>query len=293
MSEYKQGNNGASPTGQPAYEIDALLFRLRKHLIPLTLATFIGGIAGVGLAIFLPKQWEAKVLIQVGQTFAVSPDGVGTPTSLEQPARTAEWLQSQSVETEVLDSLGLPVEAGVNRDTDLLRAATKVRYLRGAELVEMSTRGYSPEQAKRVLMAYQANLVSTHGKLLAPALNRMKSDLSEVNAAIAVRSEEQASLESNAKYGARLNATERFSANALVNQLRDHINEQLRILQQRRVTLQEALNPERTFNSYAISPVSVAPRPVFPKRSVFGLLGAVIGALFGTILVTLRTSQRR
>lgn len=291
MTEYKRENMSGTSTQQPGFDVDAVSAKLRKHWALLAVSILVGGVAGVGVATIVPKQWEAKSLIQVGQIYSVSPDGVPATTNLESPARTAEWLQSPATEEKVLVALGLPTAVSGNSDADLLRASTKIRYLRAAELIEMNTRAYSPEKAKQVLTTYQAELVATHEKLLAPALNRLKSDMTDVNAGIERRLREQASLETNSMEGKKLSATERFSANALLNQVQERIDTQLRALYQRRAALQEQLNPERTFNTFAVSPVTVANRPVFPKRSVFALLGAVAGALIGAAVVALRGSK--
>ncbi|MCY1271269.1 hypothetical protein D9M68_187740 [compost metagenome] len=288
MSEYIQDNKAGSPAQQPAFDIDVFSTRLRKHWALLTIATIVGGIGGIGIASVVPKQWEAKALIQVGQVYAISPDGVPATTNLESPARTAEWLQSAAQENKVLGVLGLPTGAGVDKETDLLRTSTKIRYLRAAELIELSTRAYSPERAKQVLATYQTNLLAAHEKLLTPALHRLKADLADVDAGIERRLREAASLEANSTEGTKLSATERFSANALLNQVRERNDTQLRALYQRRVALQEQLNPDRTFNTFAVSPATVGSGPVFPKRSVFALLGAVAGAMFGAAAVALR-----
>lgn len=89
----------------------------------------------------------------------------------------------------------------------------------------------------------------------------------------------------------KTNIVGKFSENVLLDNMISGNAADIRLLQQRRNTLQEQLNPERTFNTRVIGETVVSRDPVFPKRSLFSVSGGLIGLLIGLIYIAWRGNR--
>jgi len=265
---------------------------LRRHTLKLAACVAVG--AGVALAStwVISPLWQAKTTIQNGQLYLVNSTGP-TVVNIEPPARTVDRIKVASFQDNVLKQLNLPVEEGANAETDLIRRSFEVRLLRNSDLIELSVRGYSPEEASRILQQYARNLIEDHGYLAKPTLARLSEDMRQVQADLSAAQALQAELAKRSKDRYQSNIAGKFSENVLLDNMLSTNATDVRLLQQRRNTLLEQLNPERTFNTRTIGETEVSREPVFPKRSLFVVSGGLIGLLLGLAWTAWRASRQK
>lgn len=273
----KNGHSPADPEiNQSTFTLSIVEDYLRAYGGKIALFSLLGGLFGFGITYIVPHEWEAKSILQVGQIYSAR-DGGANASAIELPARTVERMISVAFEDEVLRSLNLSVKSGISADADLLRSSTSVRLIRNADLIELATKARSPEKAKLTIDAYEKIIFKAHRKLLQPSLDRLTADLRVVEQSIGKLESEEAMLSAAAQGAAKQNSSAQFAENVLLNQLRTNNDTQLIDYRRRRVALMEQLSPERTYNTFAVAPVTVSQQPVFPKRSIFTLLGIIAG----------------
>lgn len=262
-----------------------------RHALQLGICTLVGAALAFVLAAILPSEWQAKGIVQVAQLSTISENGP-TVATFESPAHTVDRMKLPSFQNATLKQLGLPVEEGINSHADLIRHSFGVRILRNSNFVELSVRGYTPTDATRTLQQYILNITRAHDKLSKPTLDRLRNDLGQVetdlNEALAL----QTKLLKKDTEIVPSNIASKFSENVLLESVRSTNANEIRQLQARRNALQEQLNPERTFNTRLMGDIEVGREPVFPKRSLFFSLGAMLGLLLGLAWVRWKTPRQ-
>lgn len=263
---------------------------IRRHMVRLAVFTAIGaGIAFVSTLLMRPL-WQAQITVQNGQLYWVTPTGP-TAVNIEPPARTVDRIKVATFQDAVLEQLNLPLNEGVNPETDLIRRSFEVRLLRNSDLIELAVRGYSPPDASRVLQQYVRNLAKEHASLAKPTLDRLSQDMRQVEMDLSDAKARQVELGKREQERSKTNIVGKFSENVLLDNMINSNAADIRLLQQRRNTLQEQLNPERTFNTRVIGETVVSRDPVFPKRSLFSVSGGLIGLLIGLTYIAWRGNR--
>ena len=125
---------------------------LYRHIKKLALTGIVGGAVAIGVALMLPKQWEASAALQIGQIASEAPQSPAIP--IEAAGRAMERLQLPQFKDVVLQKLGLPLGAGENADTDLIRSSLKVTQLKNADLIQLTVRGFSQADAQLYAKAF-------------------------------------------------------------------------------------------------------------------------------------------
>ena len=287
---------GSTDDFQSGLSFDQIATFARRHVVSIVGATVVGVVVGIGGALVLPKEWQARTVLQVGQVArsgmaAFVDSGVSVP--IELPARTVERLKLPQFEDEVLRKLGLPLSRFESDKTALFRDYVTIGLVRNADLISVSARGYSEDEARRFVEAYQAHLIEVHRDLLQPSVDRASAELAQAKAALELLRQRRVELEAvAAKRPAHVEA--RFSENVLLGNLLQTNDDEIRKLQTRIQVLQEDLSSSRTFNTRPLmTSVEVSDRPVFPRKSVFAGLGALIGLAVGLGLGVLGDWRKR
>lgn len=263
---------------------------IRRHALTLTVFTAVGASAAFTATFLMRPLWQAQITVQNGQLYWVTSTGP-TAINIEPPARTVDRIKVATFQDTVLKQLNLPLDEGVNPETDLVRRSFEVRLLRNSDLIELAVRGYSPPEASRVLKQYVRNLAEEHASLAKPTLDRLSQDMRQVERDLSEARARQSELERREQERSRTNVAGKFSENVLLDNMISSTAADIRMLQQRRNTLQEQLNPERTFNTRVIGETVVSRDPVFPKRSLFSVSGGLIGLMLGLIYIAWRSSR--
>ncbi|WP_455283534.1 Wzz/FepE/Etk N-terminal domain-containing protein [Cupriavidus necator] len=253
---------------------------VKRHSIRIIGIGLAGALIGLGLTFVIPKQWESTAVLQVGQIAADS----GPPTQVETTSRAVERLKLEQFQDSILTHLGLPLGVGESKQTDLFRSSSKIMLLRNADLIQISTRGYSPDEAKRFTQAYGEELINAHAVLAKPSLDKLKADLTDVRDSLAVEEQRRVQLANLLEARNKGGDAGRFSENVLLNDLVSNNDKQLRQLRLQKNNIEERLNPERTFNTRLLGVVDVTRRAVYPKKSVFTVAGLAMGLFVALIL---------
>ncbi|MFV8605237.1 chain-length determining protein [Ralstonia pseudosolanacearum] len=244
-----------------------------------------GGIAGaalaIGLALVLPKQWEASVVIQVGQITNEAMPGtpLPAPTPVETVGRAVERLQLPQFEDLVLRKLGLPLEVNENASTDLIRRSLKAVQLKNADLIEVTVRGFSQADAQRYTQAFSDALIGAHAVIAKPSLDKINANMAEVRQQISAEEARKGELSALMRARDQAKSEVKFSESVLLASMVAENDKQLQGLRQREINIREQLNPERTFNTRLFDAVHVSRRHVFPSGLLFAAGGLVLGLL--------------
>ncbi|AMP38379.1 chain-length determining protein [Ralstonia solanacearum] len=253
----------------------------RRHVKKLVAAAVAGAALALGLALVLPKQWEASVVIQVGQiTNEVMPGtSPSAPTPVETVGRAVERLQLPQFEDAVLRKLNLPTGINENASTDLIRRSLKATQLKNAELVEVTVRGFSQADAQRYAQAFSDALIGAHAVIAKPSLDKINANMAEVHRQISAEETRKGELSALMRVREQAKTDVKFSESVLLASMVAENDKQLQGLRQREINIQEQLNPERTFNTRLFGPVHVSRRHVFPSGLLFAAGGLVLGLL--------------
>jgi hypothetical protein len=254
----------------------------------------VGGAIAYGYAVaFVPKLWEASVLVQIGQIGEALPSpqmSIRAPRPIEPPARVVERIGLASFEGAVLVRLGLPNDYEDPR-SELLRDSLRARLLERANLVSIAVRAQSPEEAARSLEAVIAELAGIHARLGAHSVERLKGALSEARAALqAAEAERDAARTQFSRAIAR--STTHFSEGVLAAEVLSTRDDQVRRATDNVRALEVQLGPEFTFPTSAYETTYVPERPIHPRKLLYALAGAVFGGAFALVLGMLLRDAR-
>jgi len=248
----------------------------------------LGVVIGLGMSFVVRKQWEATSNIQVGQIYT----GIGPPNQIEATARSLERMRQAPFVDAVLARLGLPLEVGSSREGDMIRSSLIVNYNRGADILQIAVRGESPDEARRNLAAVQEQLIETHSSLAKPSIDRMKKELVEVQEALSIEQARKKRLEELIAASLK-NSAVRFSEGVLITEMVQQNDLQLRTLWQRKTSLEEQIDPDRTFNTRPLGGIAVGKHPAFPRKLYFMLGGMALGMAFAVAAGLYVDSRRR
>ncbi|MDO9366087.1 MAG: Wzz/FepE/Etk N-terminal domain-containing protein [Methylotenera sp.] len=271
--------------------LDLVAF-VRRNFSILLATTLIGGVLGGVIAFSVSPQWEASALVRVGQLGNVGNIGnvgnvgnVGSP--IELPLQLVDRIKSKSFQNDVLKRLGL-----ANGDDDatakLFRETLKVK-LEKSELLRLALRGASADAVKSHLSAVVNELKEMHGRMSAPTINRLQQELATIELEL-----KRASLESErlrkSLDGAGLTSEKILSQAALVGNLLLAREGELHAFRERKRAIEEQLSLERTFPTDVLGRIEVSSEPVFPKKSLFIVVGLFIGLFLGVFVTVIRAA---
>ncbi|MHA6821460.1 chain-length determining protein [Ralstonia pseudosolanacearum] len=249
----------------------------RRHAKKLAVAGFAGAALALGLALVLPKQWEASAVIQVGQLTNENPQVPSVP--VETVGRAVERLQLPQFEDLVLQKLNLPLGINENASTDLIRRSLRAAALKNADLIEVTVRGFSQADAQRYTQAFSDALIGAHAVIAKPSLDKINANMVEVRQQISAEEARKGELSALMRARDQSKAEAKFSESVLLASMVAENDKQLQGLRQREINIREQLNPERTFNTRLFGPVHVSRRHVFPSGLLFAASGLVLGLL--------------
>ncbi|CAH0441762.1 chain-length determining protein [Ralstonia pseudosolanacearum] len=249
----------------------------RRHAKKLAVAGIAGAALALGLALVLPKQWEASAVIQVGQLTNENPQVPSVP--VETVGRAVERLQLPQFEDLVLQKLNLPLGINENASTDLIRRSLRAAALKNADLIEVTVRGFSQADAQRYTQAFSDALIGAHAVIAKPSLDKINANMAEVRQQISAEDARKGELSALMRARDQAKSEAKFSESVLLANMVAENDKQLQGLRQREINIREQLNPERTFNTRLFGPVHVSRRHVFPSGLLFAASGLVLGLL--------------
>ena len=257
--------------------MDLIAF-IRSNLKMILGCAFVG--VGLALAIVLTisPQWEANVLVRIGQ-FG------NTGNTVEPTLQVVDRIKSQSFQNGVLLSLGLPTDKD-NSKVKLFRDKLKVK-LEKSELIALTLRAESAEDANLQLTAVTNQLRSIHEKILEPAVQRWRQELALLDLQLQQSKDEMIRLKT--RLNASLTTNEKnFPQFALISNVLITREAELRGFIDTKQTLEDRLSSERTFSTQVQGRVEVSESPVFPNKRLFLMVGFMLGLVLGVLIALMK-----
>jgi uncharacterized protein involved in exopolysaccharide biosynthesis len=239
--------------------------------------------AALVLSLMSSPAWEAQAAILPGY---LAQPGQPTPQPVELVARTAERLRARSFGDAVLAKSGLPISEN-DPQARLFRDSLKITQTLNTDVIHITLRAYSPRLAAQLVQGMIDNLRSVHGALLEPSVTRFRQDLANVQTDLSRGREERERLERLRETGKVLTPANRFSESVELGNLVAKKTEEIQTLEQRRLQIEEALNPAKSHTVLEVDKVNVKQRPVSPKPLRNTFLGALVGLFVGAFGVLL------
>lgn len=249
----------------------------------LVLAIILGAIVGVSLMPIRPPTWTSSGLVRLAQ--------IAGPPPLIDAASIAAMVRQPSFVSNSLEKAGLPRDPYTD-PRSILAQKTLVAIPQGSpNLVQLQVSGYSSEDAQRVLEAAVEALQLQTEEVFNNGVQERKRKLEDTETQLATNVAERNAVVRALKTGKLLPATQLPETVVISYLLRVNEIESTRLHSQIS-SLQEQLNPTRTYNSKLAAPVSVAPVPQGGSKVVSGAVGALFGFVIVFALILLRTLVR-
>ncbi len=258
---------------------------LVRHKWWVLITPLLAVIAAVVAVIPLKSQWEATAAIRVGAVGQVAQVGhVGQIELVEPVARVAERMKLTSFQDAALSDMSYPL-GEKNLEASRYRGGLMVKALPNTDLVEITARDYSQEDAKRSAEASVVYLQKIHQQLAAPTVQRLRQLVAQLEQEITqIKSEREKTLEI-AGLKDKVIAREGFMENVVLANITIQRDGELRELERAKAFYEEQLGPLHTYPTSVIERISVSEKP--PKKSLIIMLAGVFGLVLGVMLAFL------
>jgi len=259
------------------------IFASRSAKVVVT-STIVGGLIGFALFHSHEPRWTAKMLVKLGQVTTFADSGL-VIRPLESQMTAVDQINQPAYRFNVLTDLSLPSPDAGNADSALIFDSLRAAPGRGTDLVAVQVNAHSREQATNALKASFTVIEREHGKQYNDVLGRMKKDLADTSAKLAVAEQEYAKAYNSLKSSHDrdgLAVRDLFTTNLVTEVTRQVIE-----LQRRKTQLEESLEPLRTYSTQIMDGPYASATPSSPGRTVYVGLGALAGLIFGIALYVL------
>ncbi|MFC5474247.1 hypothetical protein [Paraherbaspirillum soli] len=262
-----------------------LSFFFKRYALTIAISGLLSTAIAVGIAVMLPKQWPATLLFQIGQ--------VG-PNQLVDPNNVVQRIRFPGFALQVIQARNLPTEATDSERARLIRTSLSASIAKGSNLIEMSVKGYSPEEAVANLDTAFKILENEHAQLLTPSITRLKKNLDDTASSLKkIEDERLAILEPIAKANSATNIEKKFSESILLTSMLKSNDSEARSLKDQKTAIEEQLSPYRTFNTQAVTSIYVPKKPSYPNKISAAILGFMLGVLGAGIWAMRRDEELR
>jgi capsular polysaccharide biosynthesis protein len=232
-------------------------------------------VATIFVSYFIPPQWEASAIFQVGQVGPLAKPAepiANTVARMLAPSFAAEILS----ETNKFENL---VAAKAINDRSFM-----VHKLKDADLLELKVRGSSSEIARTLVLNAVSYLKKSHDELMASSVDAIKAQIKFVNEEFEQVKSERDFLKNHllgrhdwGSYEATLAAT-----------ILQDKSKELRELDSTKLLLAEQLSPSTTFSTRLVGDVSVV--PVTIKKAYIIALAILVGLIGGIFIAFVRSA---
>lgn len=261
---------------------DAINF-VRSNIRYLIWGMLLGVILALIIAVLLPKQYEAKALIKIGQIGSVDTNGL----PIEPGLQVVDRINSQSFQDTVLEALGVSTEDDDDKLVRQFRKNLKVK-LEKSELISLSSKAISRAEAAVIMQEVINQLNITHNSMLLPTISRLKLELDSINNELKLADMESKQLMKTLEMQSDKITDTKFSQTVLLNSLRISKDQEYRSFKDTKRILEEKLSPERTFATHVLGKVEVSKKPVFPNYSLFILAGVFLGLIMSFLYIAIK-----
>ncbi|AMO97133.1 chain length determinant family protein [Collimonas fungivorans] len=258
---------------------------LKRHLALLAACSVAGALAAYGTSYMIPKQWPATLLFQVGQ--------IGSGANLlVDPNNVVQRVKFPGFVNQVLQAEQLPTDESLDRRSALIKKTLAASIAKGGNLLEMSVKGYSPEEAKANLLAAFHMLQAEHAELLLPSVTRLEKNLADARTSLQrIEDEHVAVLEPIKKVNSAGTIERKFSESILLASMLKSNESERRVFRDQINGLDEQLSPYRTFNTKSVAPAYVPQHAVYPRKSIAAAIGLILGFMLAGLYALVRDKE--
>ncbi len=226
-------------------------------------------------------QWQATASIQIAQVGAAPQ---GQDPKAEPLGRVLERLQTVAFQNDVLKSAGYAPDS---REARLYRGSMKLDPQPYANLIEVTIRGYSPEQAKLLASATVSQLQAIHQRIETVPLSIARGRLDEIQADL------RTALADRDRLLREVGPENKDGGAAVAGVLLASRNEAIRDLQQTRSELAYRLSANYTFETSMPWPISVPEKQAYPNPTLTWGIGLLAGLFLGGLAAIVANLARR
>jgi uncharacterized protein involved in exopolysaccharide biosynthesis len=230
-------------------------------------------------------QWEANAWIQVGE---IGPTPAGRDPKVEPFQRVIDRMKTRQFQDAVLRQAKVPL---TSRAAQLYRGSLKPDPDPYANLIGVTVRAGSPQQARMLAMATVRQLQTLHGDTNAAALalarTRLQGLSDDLRAATTNREQLQKQLQ------VAQGSSTATPAQVLAGVLLTDSNTTIRALKTERDDLVARLTARYTYQTSLAWPLYVPDRQAYPNAITAWAAGLLAGAGLGVLVAVLRNAVRR
>jgi hypothetical protein len=243
------------------------------------------GMAVVFAQVVHPR-WEAVAWIRPGQ---LGPAPAGQDPHVEPFQRVIERMRTVEFQQAVLHDLGI---SSRSREAHLYRHSFDLDPTPYAGLLKLTVRGYSPQQAQRLVQATFDHLHRLHEGLMAEPLELAEARLHQAQAQLDDATAERDRLRqaiAPTRDGGVQNRQDLLLASMVLN----NSNQEVRELQRAVTDLKAQLSASYSYETTLAWPVYVPDHAVYPNRLLIWGIGLVLGLGLGFVAAVARNAYRR
>ena len=262
--------------------LDLVAFARRNYRVILG-GALIGVVIALILADLLPKQYQAKALVKIGEIGNANAVGVRIEPSLQ----VVDRVKSQSFQDDVLEGLNISVEFDDDALVNQFRKNLNIK-LEKSELISFSLKALSRAEAAKNMQEVVNQLNKSHNRMSYPTISRLKLELDSINNELKLAEMEIKQFSNTLVTESNKITDMKFSQAVLFNSIRMSKEQEYRSFRDSKLMLEERLSPERTFPTHVLGRVEVSKKPVFPKYSMFIPIGLLLGLLTSLLYILVR-----
>lgn len=258
---------------------DVLRF-IGRHVVLISAVAVVGGIAGFGVSRIAPQVWEGTSIVMIGR--------VGNEL-IEPPPNAVERVGTAGFAQRVVSAAGTPVRE------DMLRASLRAAP-RGTDLVAISVRGPTSEDAARYATVARDVMLQAQNDKILDAEARLRSDAASAERALERAVKQQDSWSVYMKGVADGAVKPQLAEVLILKDMIDRTDAQIDDARKKSEKLQRSLRPTETYASQAIDDGAPLVTKVSAGRIKFVAGGLILGVLLGLLCAVgldLRASARR
>ncbi|MCD0278169.1 chain-length determining protein [Xanthomonas melonis] len=266
------------------YLIDLWRILRREWRWALAALVVVLGITFAFLRVAQP-QWEATAWIQVGE---IGPTPAGRDPKVEPFQRVIDRMKTRLFQDAVLRQAGVPLKS---RAAQMYRSSLKPDPDPYANLIGITIRAASQQQARALAEATLAQLQTLHGQTNAAALALARTRLQGLNEDLRVALLNRAQLQRQLQ--AADDAAAATPGQILAGVLLTDSNTTIRAIKGERDDLVARLTARYTYQTSLAWPLYVPEQRAFPNAIMVWAVGLLAGAGLGVLMAVVRNAWRR
>jgi uncharacterized protein involved in exopolysaccharide biosynthesis len=288
MSNPTQPNHLNTSDDEYLIDLSKLWHTIRQSWRLIAGLAFGGAAIALVVALMLPKEWAASATLQVGRMNQIN----GEWRTIEDPQQAVERLKLLEFKENVLTSLGLPLDEDEDDRSEIYFKSVKGVAVKGTDFITLSTHGFSTQEATQSLEATVSQLVAKHMSIAEPMRQRLAADMAETDLKLAASEEALKQLNAQLLASGTYKAGSEFAPSIVAFGLLDSKTAEVKALKNKEIELTSVLATLNEQTTTLVNKIQVSKRPVFPKKSIFLVLGLFLGLMAGVALALVRAARK-